>query len=176
HVQFIHFLLFITNNITAVMIYGHQTTARMLFHDNAPPLVFYSLTPYWFSAKKSQILETHSVQSQVNAVTPETVSDVWFGSSLWWCRDTVLIHDSPSAGVFTAPLRGVYYFRFNLVDSSRSHMLAVCLYKNHKKVFDVSKYPQGTNEYAVGGAALLLEKGDQVDNLCSFSGFLLFAM
>ncbi|KAL7846358.1 hypothetical protein SRHO_G00213380 [Serrasalmus rhombeus] len=97
---------------------------------------------------------------------------------------------SPITGVFSAPLRGVYYFRFNLVGSSKSHMLAVCLYKNHEKIFDVSKYPQGTNEYAVGGATLLLEKGDQVyvklrsdsqitddnNNHCSFSGFLLFAM
>uniref|UniRef100_A0AAR2JK64 C1q domain-containing protein n=1 Tax=Pygocentrus nattereri TaxID=42514 RepID=A0AAR2JK64_PYGNA len=96
---------------------------------------------------------------------------------------------SPVTGVFTAPLRGVYYFRFNLLGIS-SYWLAVCLYKNHTKILDVTKYPKGQYKYAVGGATLLLQKGDHVyiklrqksqvsdnsDNHCTFSGFLLFPM
>ncbi|XP_036451791.1 complement C1q-like protein 3 [Colossoma macropomum] len=97
---------------------------------------------------------------------------------------------SKITGVFTAPLRGVYYFRFNVLGSSRSHRLAVCLFKNKEKILDVAEYPKGQYEYAVGGATLLLQKGDQVyvllrsnsqisdnsDNHCNFSGFLLFEM
>ncbi|XP_017570671.1 collagen alpha-1(VIII) chain-like [Pygocentrus nattereri] len=97
---------------------------------------------------------------------------------------------SPVTGVFTAPLRGVYYFRFNLLGHSSSHRLATCLYKNHEKILDVTKYPRGKYTYAVGGATLLLQKGDHVyvvlrqqsqvydnsDNHCTFSGFLLFPM
>ncbi|KAL6472161.1 hypothetical protein MHYP_G00183490 [Metynnis hypsauchen] len=97
---------------------------------------------------------------------------------------------SPVTGVFTAPRKGVYYFRFNVVGHSSSHMLAVCLYKNEEKILDVTEYPRGQYEYAVGGATLMLKKGDHVyvklrkqsqivdnsDNHCIFSGFLLFPM
>ncbi|XP_036451777.1 complement C1q subcomponent subunit C-like [Colossoma macropomum] len=93
-------------------------------------------------------------------------------------------------GVFTAPFRGVYYFRFNVLGSSSSNRLAVCLYKNHQKILDVTEYPKGQYEYAVGGATLLLQKDDHVyvalrrnsqmydnsDNHCTFTGFLLFRM
>ncbi|KAL6472164.1 hypothetical protein MHYP_G00183520 [Metynnis hypsauchen] len=97
---------------------------------------------------------------------------------------------STVTGVFTAPRRGVYYFRFNILGHSSSHWLAVCFYKNHDKILDVTEYPKGQFEYAVGGATLLLKKGDHVyvalrsqsqiydnsDNHCTFSGFLLFPM
>uniref|UniRef100_A0A3B4EGR1 C1q domain-containing protein n=1 Tax=Pygocentrus nattereri TaxID=42514 RepID=A0A3B4EGR1_PYGNA len=97
---------------------------------------------------------------------------------------------SPITGVFTAPRRGVYYFRFSLLGHSSSHRLAVCLYKNEKKILDVTKYPKGQYKYAIGGVTLLLWKGDHVyiklrrrsqlydnsDNHCTFSGFLLFPM
>uniref|UniRef100_A0A3B4D3I9 C1q domain-containing protein n=1 Tax=Pygocentrus nattereri TaxID=42514 RepID=A0A3B4D3I9_PYGNA len=97
---------------------------------------------------------------------------------------------NPMTGVFTAPLRGVYYFRFNLYGSSYFYSLAACLYKNHEKILDVTKSPRGWYKYVVGGATLLLRKGDHVyvklkrksqihddnENHCTFSGFLLFPM
>ncbi|XP_036417923.1 cerebellin-3-like [Colossoma macropomum] len=95
---------------------------------------------------------------------------------------------SPITGVFTAPLRGVYYFRFNVFSNSASHWMCVHLFKNQEKILYVSERPDGVNEYISSGATLLLEKGDlvyikllaecqifdNVDNHCNFSGFLLF--
>ncbi|KAL6472157.1 hypothetical protein MHYP_G00183450 [Metynnis hypsauchen] len=95
---------------------------------------------------------------------------------------------SPITGVFTAPLRGVYYFRFNLFGNSASQWVAVDLFKNQEKILYASERPDGVNEYISSGANLLLEKGDLVyiklksgcqifdnrDNHCTFSGFLLF--
>ncbi|KAI4902022.1 hypothetical protein NFI96_023143, partial [Prochilodus magdalenae] len=68
---------------------------------------------------------------------------------------------SPVTGVFTAPLRGVYYFRFNILGNGKSYRLAVCLFRNHEKILDVTDYPDGSNEYAIAGITLLLEKADQ---------------
>ncbi|XP_049324934.1 uncharacterized protein LOC103022678 isoform X1 [Astyanax mexicanus] len=98
---------------------------------------------------------------------------------------------SPITGVFTAPLRGVYFFRLNVFGHS-IYWIAVDLFKNQEKIFHLSDYPdEGRNEYASNGVSLLLEKGDlvyvklivgrqiydnNIDNLCTFNGFLLFPM
>ncbi|XP_036450943.1 complement C1q-like protein 2 [Colossoma macropomum] len=96
---------------------------------------------------------------------------------------------SPITGVFTAPLRGVYYFRFNVLGSN-SYWMTIDLYKNQERIITAAEYPGGQHEYSVGGATLLLQKGDLVylklratcqiydsaDNLTTFTGFLLFPM
>uniref|UniRef100_A0A3B4EDC1 C1q domain-containing protein n=1 Tax=Pygocentrus nattereri TaxID=42514 RepID=A0A3B4EDC1_PYGNA len=93
-------------------------------------------------------------------------------------------------GVFTAPRRGVYYFRFNLLGCSSSNGVFVSLNKNKEQILYVTEKPRGSCETASGGATLLLRKGDHVyvvlnrnseifdnkNNYCTFSGFLLFPM
>ncbi|XP_049324935.1 complement C1q-like protein 2 isoform X2 [Astyanax mexicanus] len=97
---------------------------------------------------------------------------------------------SPITGVFTAPLRGVYFFRLNVFGGS-TYWTGGDLFKNQEKIFHLSDYPdEGRNEYASNGVSLLLEKGDlvyvkllagwhifdDINNHCTFNGFLLFPM
>ncbi|KAI4881185.1 hypothetical protein NFI96_026235 [Prochilodus magdalenae] len=97
---------------------------------------------------------------------------------------------SPVTGVFTAPVRGVYYFRFSVLGASTSYWTGVNLVKNHERILVAVESPTGNHQYATGGATLLLEKGDVVyvvlratcqicdsnDNHSSFSGFLVYPM
>ncbi|XP_070767818.1 complement C1q-like protein 4 [Enoplosus armatus] len=94
-------------------------------------------------------------------------------------------------GVFTAPIRGVYYIRFTANGPTNFPMSAV-LYKNGNEI-QLIAHEQSSGEgsdTASNGAALMLEKGDRLkmvlwhntqiwDNSnhhSTFSGFLLFSM
>ncbi|XP_063049346.1 complement C1q-like protein 4 [Engraulis encrasicolus] len=98
---------------------------------------------------------------------------------------------SNTTGFFTSPVRGVYYFRFTVMDSVKSYRMGIRMHKNGEKLMWHSEY--GTDEhniYLSGGLTLQLEMGDTVnmalergrrlyddaDNLCTFSGFLLFSL
>ncbi|XP_072515370.1 cerebellin 17 isoform X1 [Salminus brasiliensis] len=97
---------------------------------------------------------------------------------------------SLAAGIFTAPVRGVYFFRLNIFGYTAPHWIGAELFKNQEKIFFLSEFPDGVHEYASNSVTLLLEKGDLVyvklksgrnifdntDNHCTFSGFLLFPM
>ncbi|XP_072515371.1 cerebellin 17 isoform X2 [Salminus brasiliensis] len=97
---------------------------------------------------------------------------------------------SPITGIFTAPVRGVYFFRLNIFGYTAPHWIGAELFKNQEKIFFLSEFPDGVHEYASNSVTLLLEKGDLVyvklksgrnifdntDNHCTFSGFLLFPM
>nr|XP_046254534.1 complement C1q-like protein 4 [Scatophagus argus] len=94
-------------------------------------------------------------------------------------------------GVFTAPIRGVYYIRFTANGPTNFPKSAV-LYKNDTEIQLIThEQPSGEgSDTASNGAALLLEKGDRLkmvlwhntqiwDNSnhhSTFSGFLLFPM
>merc|ERR1719309_706911 len=94
-------------------------------------------------------------------------------------------------GVFTAPVRGVYYIRFTANGPTDFTMSAV-LYKNNAEIqLIVHEQPSGEgSDTGSNGAALLLEAGDRLsmklwhntqvwDNSnhhSTFSGFLLFPM
>ncbi|XP_072541551.1 complement C1q tumor necrosis factor-related protein 3-like [Salminus brasiliensis] len=97
---------------------------------------------------------------------------------------------NPSTGIFTAPVKGVYYFGFSAFANAKNSM-GVHLRKNGQQI--VSTYDYNSNHKDVNGAnraILLLEKGDQVyiglwtglkifdsyNSVSTFSGFLLFHM
>ncbi|XP_034055959.1 complement C1q-like protein 2 [Gymnodraco acuticeps] len=96
---------------------------------------------------------------------------------------------SPTTGIFTAPVRGVYYFRFNMWESRRSTYTSVVLYHNNQRKMRLSDYIDRSGVVSASNAMVLqLEKGDVVyivlpsnygvrddsHNRIIFSGFLLF--
>ncbi|XP_030629785.1 complement component 1, q subcomponent-like 4 like [Chanos chanos] len=92
-------------------------------------------------------------------------------------------------GIFTAPLKGVYYFRF-YAHAKPGTKMAVSLYRNDSKVSSIFSWKPVTNGNASNGVVLILNSGDQVctrlwgnawvydddNNYTSFSGFLLFPL
>ncbi|XP_036375395.1 complement C1q-like protein 2 [Megalops cyprinoides] len=99
---------------------------------------------------------------------------------------------NPATGIFTAPVRGVYYFRFTTFGAGVSIRIGAVLYRNGQHT--VATYDiQGSvdsHDDSSNAAVLQLEVGDQVYvrlpagyqlyddawNRCSFSGFLLFPL
>ncbi|XP_065133253.1 complement C1q-like protein 3 [Paramisgurnus dabryanus] len=94
-----------------------------------------------------------------------------------------------NTGIFTAPVQGAYYFRFNAHTRSPFN-LGAGLFKNDVPQCSVSSWKSTTHSNASNGVVLTLEPGDQVhikvwrnaqvydnkDSLTSFSGFLLFPL
>ncbi|XP_076147378.1 cerebellin-4-like [Alosa pseudoharengus] len=69
---------------------------------------------------------------------------------------------SPTTGIFTAPVKGVYYFSFSGHNVS-SRGMGLRLFKNDKQTVTVYNHPAGSRfETATNGMNLELEKGDQV--------------
>ncbi|KAK3508946.1 hypothetical protein QTP70_014787 [Hemibagrus guttatus] len=97
---------------------------------------------------------------------------------------------NPYTGVFTAPVRGVYYIRFTAAAySSNNHNMGVHLYKNSQHLMHLGEYDKdGTARHVSGALVLELDAGDVVylrlltnyalydDKLLrnTFSGFLVF--
>uniref|UniRef100_A0A8C6S4L8 C1q domain-containing protein n=1 Tax=Neogobius melanostomus TaxID=47308 RepID=A0A8C6S4L8_9GOBI len=94
-------------------------------------------------------------------------------------------------GVFTAPLRGVYYFRFTGFSVKTNHWFGVILYHNNKRVSWNTDYNDDVFYASISnGLPLELEKGDVVYlvlpsnhvkyddsyNRTVFSGFLIFPL
>uniref|UniRef100_A0A8C1U724 C1q domain-containing protein n=1 Tax=Cyprinus carpio TaxID=7962 RepID=A0A8C1U724_CYPCA len=92
-------------------------------------------------------------------------------------------------GIFTAPVRGVYYFSF-FYHCATTHGTSLGLYRNGKQEALTSHHKsKDSPENGGNGLTLLLEKGDQVymvlhkdtwiwdsGNVTVFSGFLIDAM
>ncbi|XP_062389660.1 complement C1q tumor necrosis factor-related protein 3-like [Sardina pilchardus] len=98
---------------------------------------------------------------------------------------------SSITGFFTAPVRGVYYFRFTVMDNPSSRYMHIMMYKNSERIMYLGEYDtDGTWNYLSSGATLQLEEGDVVNmvlpaghrlfddanNFSTFSGFLLFPL
>ncbi|KAL2084767.1 hypothetical protein ACEWY4_020285 [Coilia grayii] len=98
---------------------------------------------------------------------------------------------SSTTGFFTAPVKGVYYFRFTVMDGLRARKMSIRLLKNKRQVMYLAEVAyDGYNTYLSSGVTLELEVGDVVNmrlpagcRLCdsssnhsTFSGFLVFAL
>uniref|UniRef100_A0A667YUZ1 C1q domain-containing protein n=1 Tax=Myripristis murdjan TaxID=586833 RepID=A0A667YUZ1_9TELE len=95
-----------------------------------------------------------------------------------------------SSGVFTAPLRGLYFFSFTAADYLKGYM-GLYLHRNSQPIlFSLNLNDHGGYATAAGGLALELQRGDTVRlslpasyrlyddsrNFSIFSGFLLFPL
>ncbi|KAI1901321.1 hypothetical protein AGOR_G00033100 [Albula goreensis] len=101
-------------------------------------------------------------------------------------------HYNPATGIFTAPVRGVYYFRFNSYGSGSSIFIGSALYKNGQRIVSGLDHQTSIDkeDSSSSAAVLQLEERDQVymlllsgfivyddfHNRSTFSGFLLFPM
>ena len=98
---------------------------------------------------------------------------------------------SNMTGFFTAPVKGVYYFRFTVMDVLSSRSMTIRIVKNGEQVMRLYEYDtDGQQSYLSSGVTLQLEVGDVVnmqlpagyrlfdnsDNHSTFSGFLLFPL
>ncbi|XP_050959511.1 complement C1q-like protein 2 isoform X2 [Labeo rohita] len=95
----------------------------------------------------------------------------------------------PNTGIFTAPRKGVYYFRF-YAHCHGGTTMTVTLFKNGQTQCSVHAWKHTSNGNGSNGVVLTLETGDQIytqlmpdtqvfDNpfgYTSFGGFLLFPM
>ncbi|XP_042565244.1 uncharacterized protein LOC116222813 [Clupea harengus] len=98
---------------------------------------------------------------------------------------------SNMTGFFTAPVKGVYYFRFTVMDVLNSRLMYIRMFKNEEQVMWLGQYDNdGQRSYFSSGVTLQLEVGDVVnmrlpaghrlydnsDNHSTFSGFLVFPL
>ncbi|KAL2076662.1 hypothetical protein ACEWY4_027743 [Coilia grayii] len=98
---------------------------------------------------------------------------------------------SSITGFFTAPVRGVYYFRFTVMDLLASRYMAIRMFKNGQQLMGLHEYDtDGYASYLSSGVTVQLEVGDKVNlkipagsrlyynvnNHSTFSGFLLFPL
>ncbi|XP_042356631.1 complement C1q-like protein 4 [Plectropomus leopardus] len=95
-------------------------------------------------------------------------------------------------GYFTAPVSGVYFFRFNTMDGRIGYHMGAALHKNNQRVLlNIAWNHQNDHEHVSNAVVLELLQGDVVymripawyrvtdfggDHYNIFSGFLLFAM
>ncbi|XP_017580093.1 complement C1q-like protein 4 [Pygocentrus nattereri] len=94
-----------------------------------------------------------------------------------------------ATGVFTAPVKGIYYFRFTALGYLSSNAMSVNLHKNDRTLIHTGAYnTHGFHEFINNGIALELEVGDVVytslsatyklydnsNNSTTFTGFLLY--
>ncbi|KAM7390618.1 hypothetical protein PAMA_008683 [Pampus argenteus] len=96
---------------------------------------------------------------------------------------------NPSTGTFTAPVKGVYYFRFTAFDNKNGEWMAVNLYHNSRRILHNSELAGG-HAFIANALILQLERGsvvylrlgancglyDNSDNFNTFSGFLMFPL
>ncbi|KAI3355192.1 hypothetical protein L3Q82_018051 [Scortum barcoo] len=96
---------------------------------------------------------------------------------------------NPVTGIFTAPVKGVYYIRFTAFNNKAGEWMAVNLYHNGQRILHNSELGNG-HAFIANALILQLEQGsvvsmrlqqncglyDDLSSLNTFSGFLLFPL
>lgn len=96
---------------------------------------------------------------------------------------------NPITGIFTAPVKGVYYFRFTAFNNKKNEWMAVNLYHDSQRILHNSEIALGHTLFS-NALILQLEQGglvhmrlqqgcglyDDGSTLNTFSGFLLFPL
>ncbi|KAK1885323.1 Collagen alpha-2(VIII) chain [Dissostichus eleginoides] len=62
---------------------------------------------------------------------------------------------SPTTGIFTAPVGGVYYFRFNMWESRRSTYTSVVFYHNDQRMMRLSDYTDRSGVVSASNSMVL---------------------
>ncbi|XP_076829542.1 complement C1q-like protein 2 [Brachyhypopomus gauderio] len=131
---------------------------------------------------------------------PSVEKGTTFGQTGPYDKSSILIHEhvitnigdayDTTTGIFTAPVKGVYFFTFTTYSWVSKSDIGVSLYKNYDEVLLIwETQDRGDNEdYASNSVTLILEQGDKVylnlpsgfqvassltSNIHTFSGFLL---
>ncbi|XP_076828945.1 complement C1q-like protein 2 [Brachyhypopomus gauderio] len=135
------------------------------------------------------------------AMRPPSVKEGYtFGKTGPYNKSSILIHEhaitnignayNTITGIFTAPVKGVYFFTFTTFSWMVEGHIGVSLYKNDEEVLLIWEHQdKGDNEdYASNSVTLILKQGDKVymnlpkgfqvassikSNIHTFSGFLL---
>ncbi|XP_034562585.1 heavy metal-binding protein HIP-like isoform X2 [Notolabrus celidotus] len=155
------------------------------------------------SMTKDQVqLQKITVENLERANTGKIAFSVGLNSPLGYFEtDTVLKYDkvftnigkayNPTSGMFVAPIRGVYYFRFSAFGANNSQRVGVELYHNDQRVIRSDEYiAEGGHKNLSNALTLQLNEGDLVymnlpkwlslydnsENHNTFSGFLLFSL
>uniref|UniRef100_A0A3B1JXP7 C1q domain-containing protein n=1 Tax=Astyanax mexicanus TaxID=7994 RepID=A0A3B1JXP7_ASTMX len=117
-----------------------------------------------------------SLSTTTNIVYPVVITNIGGGYN-------------PNTGIFTAPSRGVYYFRFTIMGSNTGYNTGIYMYKNQELLTFLWGYNYNSyGRYISGGFTLQLEIGDtvrtqlpkgyilyhQYANTNTFSGFMIF--
>lgn len=96
---------------------------------------------------------------------------------------------NPTTGIFTAPVKGVYYIRFTAFNNKNGEWMTVNLYRNSERILHNSELANG-HTFIANALILQLEQGsvvylrlqqncglyDDPSSLNTFSGFLLFPL
>ncbi|KAK1788238.1 hypothetical protein P4O66_015975 [Electrophorus voltai] len=138
-----------------------------------------------FSASLADSVGPFNVDSTI--VYPKVITNVGQAYNLFTAYPCMCL----PAGIFTAPVRGIYYIGFTACGNADSNAMALNLYKNSDLLTNLAKYSNGYMTYFSGGVTVQLEAGDvvytqlpansklyddHINNRTVFSGFLVITV
>ncbi|CAK6969158.1 heavy metal-binding protein HIP-like isoform X3 [Scomber scombrus] len=138
---------------------------------------------------KNKVLEARMNTSE-NEMEELKIENADMMARLKICENEVEELKRQNAGLFTAPVRGAYYFSFTTLDGRSNVYRRVYLYHNDKRVLFSYNYSANTSESVSNSLVLQMEKEDVVymvlpggcsvyddrDDHTTFNGFLLFPL